>query len=119
MRRTLTLQSFTNPDALRPVGRYLLAAFFNRFREDLAACPLSPPDPDSRTPHYFTQVVMMLKSPASWPETFEQALLAVEQMAQTRAGIPPASADMLPTPGTDTAAETPSPLRAAILLWLE
>src|SRR6266704_853986 len=118
MRRTLTLQLFTNPDALRPVGRHLLAAFFNRFHQDLAACDFSAPNPDTRTPHYFTQVVTMLKSPAPWPETFEQALLAIEQMAQTRAGIPPASADILPTPRTDTAAETLSPLRAAILLWL-
>ncbi len=33
--RTLKLRWFTNPAALAPVGRYLLATFVNRFREGM------------------------------------------------------------------------------------
>src|ERR1051326_7852836 len=107
MRRKLTLKLFINPDALVPVGRYLLAAFRNRFRDDLEFCTIYPPDPDSRTLHYFTQVATMLRSGAAWPEPFEQALLAVEQIANTSQGE------------AEGGAQASAPLRAAIESWLK
>src|SRR5437867_1578457 len=87
--RTLKLKWFTNQDALRPVGRYLLAAFMHRFREDLACPGIYAPNPDSQTPHYFFQLATMLKSREPWPETFEQALLEVEAMAEAAARTEP------------------------------
>jgi len=54
--RTLKLRWFTNPETLAPVGRFLLATFINRFRDDLAMPGIYPPSPESQTPHYFFQV---------------------------------------------------------------
>ena len=89
--RTLNLQWFTTPDALVPIGRYLLATFFNRFRDDLAMPGIYPPSPESQTQHYFFQVATMLTSSAGWPESFEQALLQVEEMAEAAAPTEPRS----------------------------
>ena len=89
--RTLKLRWFTNPETLVPVVRFLLATFINRFRDDLAMPGIYPPSPESQTQHYFFQVATMLSSSAGWPESFEQALLQVEEMAEAAAPTEPRS----------------------------
>jgi len=48
---------------------------------DLERPGISLPSEESQTPHYFFQLASLLKSRQEWPESFEQALLAVEEMA--------------------------------------
>ena len=118
--RTLKLRWFTNPETLGPVGRFLLATFINRFRDDLAMPGIYPPSPESQTQHYFFQVATMLTSSAGWPESFEQALLQVEYMAEAAAPTEPRSeADGLADAGPLADARGSVDLGEAVRLWLK
>ena len=116
--KTLKLQWFTNQDALRPVGRYLLAAFFNRFHDDLTDFGIGAPNPISQTPHYFFQAATMLKMRTEWPVPFEQALLEVEEMAEAAARTEPrASASGTATLATEqgiAGAATDAPVQSSL-----
>src|SRR5438552_15010974 len=115
--KTLPLQWFTNAQILTELGRELLAKFLARFRDDLAWSDIYLPNPESQTPHYFNQVATLLKSPQSWPHSFEQALLAIEHLASPE--MQPRREALLaqaqPELRLDPAS---SPQRLAIQLWL-
>src|SRR5438132_13291606 len=79
--KTIPLQWFTQPQVLIGLGRELLAKFFDHFRHDLEDLQIYLPNPASQTGYYFEQLAGVLRSPETWPDSFEQALLAVEHMA--------------------------------------
>jgi len=143
--KTLTLRWFTKTEALVPIGRYLLDAFFNRFREALARFGIEPPSPQSQTPHYYFQAATWLKSKQPWPDSFEKALFEIEELAasgardetRTDRGFPSRSTSeniddaraadaclssealRLAESRSQPAADGSAYLREAVLLWLK
>src|SRR5438552_3822197 len=115
--KTLTLQWFNQPEILVPIGRGPLAKLFSRFRDDLAYPCIYPPSAESQTPHYFNQVATMLKGSENWPASFEEALLAIEEMASPQMEARREALMAAAPPELEIDRASP-PQRLAIQLWL-
>src|SRR6266481_10109103 len=71
----------TGLDALKGIGRDLLARFLDPFEDELAASHIKLPDPSLGDTAYFQQAAAIFDSPGTLPDRLTITLVAIAQMA--------------------------------------
>jgi len=75
---------FTNPDVLKTINTWHLAKFFDLFKDELAAVPISVPIAPPGSDAYLDGWVAILENPEKLPQLFIQALMVIENLAATQ-----------------------------------
>lgn len=78
---TLRFKRFSKPHVLKDIGRHLLGKFFARFKDDLEVKAVSLPDPGLADEEYFGALSGLLLSPEGLPDSLNDALYAIDEMA--------------------------------------
>lgn len=81
--RVLKFKRFTRPNLLRGAGRPLLQSFLSRFSTELAAAGITLPDPALADDPYCPALAGCLLAPDALPESLNEALYAIDEMANT------------------------------------
>src|SRR5436309_11462821 len=77
----IKFKRFNKPHALKRIGRPLLARFFAHFQPECTANALALPPPDLTDSQYFGALARLLLSPEGLPDSLNEALFAIDEMA--------------------------------------
>jgi hypothetical protein len=80
----IKFKRFNKPAILKKIGRDLLTRFFERFKTELQGNGLALPPPELADEEYFTALSRLLLSPESLPDSLNEALFAIDEMATGR-----------------------------------
>ena len=74
----------TGLDALKGIGRDLLARFLDPFEDELAASHIKLPDPSLGDTAYFQQAAAIFDSPGTLPDRLTITLATMAEMVRDR-----------------------------------
>ncbi len=78
---TVKFKRFSKPRVLKEIGRHLLDQFFGKFKNALADKAVVLPDPTLDDEKYFEALAGLLVLPEGLPDTLNDALYAIDEMA--------------------------------------
>ena len=77
----LRFSRFTRPQLLKSIGRELLLLFFNSFTDEFKTRAVGLPSPELDDNEYFGRLSRLLNSPEELPESLNEALFAIDELA--------------------------------------
>lgn len=78
---TIRFKRFSKPRVLKEIGRHFLDQFFGKFNDALAGKAVVLPDPTLDDEKYFGALAKLLALPEGLPDTLNDALYAIDEMA--------------------------------------